>query len=419
MNKKTIRDVDLSGKRVLMRVDFNVPLENGRVVDDTRIKAVLPTIRYILDHGAALVLMSHLGRPKGRGFEAQFSLKPVADQLAKLLGLPVKFAPEDCVGPTAKALARELKAGEILLLENTRFHEEEEGRVKLPDTATEEEKKAAKAGMKKRQEAFAKQLAEFGDIFVNDAFGAAHRAHATTAIVCRFFKENVAGFLMEKEIQYLQQVLVAPQHPFLAILGGAKVSDKVNVIKNLLTRVDALIIGGAMSYTFYRARGLPTGKSLVEEEKISVAEEILQEAQSRNIELLLPVDHVIADRFDANAKTEIVGEREIKEGWMALDIGPASVRRFSEEISRAKTIVWNGPMGCFEMKPFAAGTLAVTKAIAATTCLSIVGGGDTVSAINMAGLAEKFTHISTGGGASLEFLEGKELPGVVALSDRT
>ena len=418
MNKKTIRDVDLTGKRVLMRVDFNVPLENGRVADDTRIRAVLPTIRYILDHKAGLVLMSHLGRPKGQGYEAQFSLKPVAVHLEKLLGMPVKFAPEDCVGPAAKAMARELKPGEILLLENTRFHEEEEGRVKLPDTATEEEKKAAKAAMKKRQEDFAKQLAQYGDIFVNDAFGAAHRAHASTAVVCKFFKENVAGFLMEKEIEYLERVLVSPQRPFLAILGGAKVSDKVNVIKNLLTKVDSLVIGGAMAYTFYRARGLPTGASRVEEDKVALAKELLEEARTRQVKLLLPVDHVIADKFDAGAKTEIVSENGIRDGWMALDIGPATIRLFSEEISRAKTIIWNGPMGCFEMKPFAAGTMAVAQAIAATPCLSVVGGGDSVNAVNMAGLAAKFSHVSTGGGATLEFLEGKELPGVVALSDR-
>lgn len=417
MNKKTLRDVDVKGKRVLMRVDFNVPIKEGKVADVTRITAALPSINYCMEHGASVVLMSHLGRPKGGKVEAEFSLEPVAARLSELIRKPVAFAP-DCVGEEAKMKARALKAGEILLLENTRFYKEEEGKVKLADDVTDEQKKAAKAEMKKKQEEMAKKLSEFGDLYCNDAFGSAHRAHASTAVVCKFFKENVSGFLMEKEIDYLGKALASPERPFVAILGGAKVSDKVNVITNLLTKVNSLIIGGAMAYTFYRAKGLPTGKSLVEEDKVSLAKEILEKAKTAGVKLLLPVDHVIADVFDANAKTEVVGEAGIKDGWMALDVGPKSTELFSAEIRKAKTVVWNGPMGCFEMKPFAAGTMTMAKVIAETKCLSIIGGGDSVSAVNKSGLAGKMTHISTGGGASLEFLEGKQLPGVAALSEK-
>ncbi|MCS6772248.1 MAG: phosphoglycerate kinase [Kiritimatiellae bacterium] len=418
MNKLTIADVDLKGKRVLVRVDFNVPVENGRVVDDTRIRAALPTIKYILDHGASVILMSHLGRPKGKGYEAEFSLKPVADHLSELLHRPVLFAP-DCVGPEVKAMAESLhRQQQILLLENLRFHKEEEGKVKVADDAPEEVKKAAKAEMKKKQEEFARQLAELGDLYVNDAFGTAHRAHASTAVICKFFKTNVAGFLMEREVRYLGRALASPERPFVAILGGAKVSDKVNVITNLLNKVDSLLIGGAMAYTFYRAKGIPTGKSLVEEDKVALAADILKQAESKGVRLLLPIDHVIADRFAADAATKVVGEGGIEENWMALDIGPQTADLFAREISRAKTVVWNGPMGCFEMEPFAAGTMAVARAIANTPCLSIIGGGDSVAAVNKSGLADKMSHISTGGGASLEFLEGKALPGVVALTDK-
>jgi phosphoglycerate kinase len=419
MNKKTVRDVDFKGCRVLCRVDFNVPIKDGKVADDTRITSAIPTIQYVLDHGGSIVLMSHLGRPKGKGYEQEFSLRPVAGRLQELLRRPVQFGP-DCIGAETVAMAKVLKPGEPLLVENTRFYKEEEGKVKTADIATDEEKKTAKAEMKKKQEEFAKKLAELGDgqIFVNDAFGSAHRAHASTAVVCKFYKQNVAGFLMEKEIDYLSRALSNPDRPFVAILGGAKVSDKVNVITNLLGKVNSLIIGGAMAYTFYRAKGIPTGKSLVEEDKVDLAKDILGKAQAAGVKLLLPVDHVIADKFDAAAATEVVGEKGIKDGWMALDIGPQSAKNFADEVKKSKTVVWNGPMGCFEMKPFAAGTLAVAKAIAETKCLSIVGGGDSVSAVNKSGLADKMTHISTGGGASLEFLEGKQLPGVVALTEK-
>jgi 3-phosphoglycerate kinase len=417
MNKKTIRDVNFNGRRVLCRVDFNVPIKDGVVADNTRITAALPTIKYVLAHGASLVLMSHLGRPKAKGYEEAFSLKPVAARLQELLGKPVKFG-ADCISDETVAMARALKAGEVLLVENTRFYADE-GKAKLPDTATDDEKKAAKAEMKKKQAALAEKLAALGDgeIFVNDAFGSAHRAHASTALVCKYYKQNVAGFLMEKEIDYLGRALANPERPFVAILGGAKVSDKVNVITNLLGKVNSLIIGGAMAYTFYRAKGLPTGKSLVEEGKIDLAKDILAKARSAGVNLLLPVDNVIADKFDAAAQTKVVGE-QIEDGWMALDIGPKSAELFAAEVRKAKTVVWNGPMGCFEMAPFAAGTLAIAKALAETKCLSIVGGGDSVSAVNKSGLAPKMTHISTGGGASLEFLEGKVLPGVDALTEK-
>ncbi|MFA5043847.1 MAG: phosphoglycerate kinase [Kiritimatiellia bacterium] len=419
MNKLTVRDVNFKGARALVRVDFNVPIQDGRVADDTRIEAALPTIKYILDQGAAVALMSHLGRPKGGKPEPAFSLKPVAERLQVLLGRPVKFGP-DCVGAETLELARSLKPGDVLLVENTRFYKEEEGKVKLADDVTDEQKKAAKAEMKAKQKEFAKKLALLGDgnIYVNDAFGSAHRAHGSTAVVCQFYKKSVAGFLMEKEIDYLGRALSNPERPFVAILGGAKVSDKVNVITNLLDKVNSLIIGGAMAYTFYRAKGLPTGKSLVEEDKIELAREILAKARAKGVNVLLPVDNVIADKFDAQARAETVGEQGIRDGWMALDIGPQSAQLFAAEIAKSKTVVWNGPMGCFEMAPFAAGTLAVAQAIAATKCLSIIGGGDSVSAVNKSGLADKMTHISTGGGASLEFLEGKELPGVAALSDK-
>jgi len=417
MDKLTIRDLDLKDKRVLMRVDFNVPIENGTVSDDTRIRAALPTIEHALKAGArSVILMSHLGRPKGKP-NPEFTLKPVADHLAKLVSAPVEFA-SDCVGGAVKAQAEALKPGSILLLENVRFYPEEEGKAKVADDATDEQKAAAKAEMKEKQKAFAKQLAELGDVYVNDAFGAAHRSHASTAVVTKYFERNAAGLLMEKELAYLGKALANPDRPFVAILGGAKISGKIDVIINLLGKVNLLLIGGGMTYTFFAAKGIPVGNSLVEEDKIDLARDILEKAKAAGIHLHLPVDHVIADQFSAEARTETVGESGIKDGWMALDIGPETIKLFSALIAEAKTVVWNGPMGCFEMEPFAKGTLGVAQAVADADCVSIIGGGDSVSAVNRSGLADKMTHISTGGGASLEFLEGKELPGVTALTDK-
>lgn len=417
MNKKTVRDIDLRNKRVLMRVDFNVPLDGDRVDDDTRIRAALPTIKYILDKGSALVLMSHCGRPDGKP-NKKYSLKPAARKLAELLGKPVQFAP-DCIGPATMAMAKALKPGDVLLLENLRFYPEEEGKIDLPKTAPDDQKKAAKAEMKKKQKEFAAQLAKYGDLYVNDAFGTAHRAHASMVAVAECFKDRLAGFLMEKEIEYLSKATSEPAHPYVAIIGGAKISDKINVLTNLLTKVNSLLVGGGMAYTFYRAKGLPIGKSLVEPDKVELAKDVLAKARQAGVKFLLPVDHVIANAFSAEAATKTVGEKGIEDEWMALDIGPETARLFAAEIAGAKTVVWNGPMGCFEMAPFENGTMAIARAIAANrACVSIIGGGDSVSAVNKSGLADKMSHISTGGGASLEFLEGKELPGVAALSNK-
>lgn len=416
MKKLTIRDLDLSGKRVLMRVDFNVPIENGVVNDDTRITAAMPTILHALEKGAkSLVLMSHLGRPKGKP-NPEFSLKPAAARLQELLGKPVVMAP-DCVGEEVKAELAKLPEGGVMLLENLRFHAEEEGKPKLADDATDEEKAAAKAEMKTKQVAFAKQLAELGDVYINDAFGTAHRAHASMAVVTNYFDQCAAGFLLEKEIEYLGNALANPTKPFVAIIGGAKISGKIDVITNLMDKVETILIGGGMAYTFYKAKGLAIGKSLCEEDRVEMAKDILKRAQASGIKLLLPVDNVVADDFSENANTKIAGEN-IEDGWMALDIGPETAKLYAKEIAGAKTVVWNGPMGCFEMAPFAEGTLAVAKAVAEADCISIIGGGDSVSAVNKSGLADKMTHISTGGGASLEFMEGKPLPGVLALTDR-
>jgi len=401
MSKLSIRDLTLSDHRVLMRVDFNVPLEDGRVIDDTRIRETLPTVEYALRRGARLVLVSHLGRPKGKR-NLQMSLKPVAERLRMLLdkGLNpdenVGFCPE-CVGPEAEEMAGQLERGQTLLLENLRFHAEEEA----------------------NDEKFSKQLASLADFYVNDAFGAAHRAHASTVGVTKFVKKSAAGLLMEKELEYLGKVLKKPERPFIAILGGAKVGDKIGVIRNLLDKVDVLIVGGGMAYTFLKAQGEAVGISLVEEDKLDLARQLLQEAKSHNIKFLLPVDHVVADKIDAGATLQTVAGGHIRGKLMALDIGPKTAAIFSEAISHARTIVWNGPMGVFEVAPFAKGTFKIAHAVAENVgATSIVGGGDSVSAVHGAGVADKITHISTGGGASLEFLEGKKLPGVEALTDK-
>jgi phosphoglycerate kinase len=414
MNKKTLRDVDLKGKRVVMRVDFNVPIKNGVITDDTRVTGALPSIKYVLEKGGSLVLMSHLGRPKGKGFEADFSLKPVAEYLAKLTGKPVTFA-ADCANADAEVAA--LQPGGIVMLENTRFYKEEEASVKKTDEMTDEEYKAKKAALKDKQKVLAQKLASYGDVYCNDAFGSAHRAHASTAVICKYVKDNVAGFLMEREIEYLGTAVEKPTRPFVAILGGAKVSDKLAVVKNLLDKVDTLIIGGGMAYTFLKAMGHNVGKSLCELDQLEYAKAMIEKAKANGKQFLLPVDNVAADAFSNDANTQVVGN-EIPEGWMALDIGPKTTELYAAAIKGAKTVVWNGPMGCFEMPKFAGGTTGVCKAVAESGSVSIIGGGDSVSAVNKSGLADKMTHISTGGGASLEFLEGKELPGVAALSDK-
>jgi phosphoglycerate kinase len=398
MAKLSIRDLDMSGKRVFVRVDFNVPLEGGRVGDDTRITETLPTLELAISKGARLVLASHLGRPKGKP-DPKYSLRPVAERLADLIGRRVDFA-ADCVGDEAEAKSKALAPGGVLLLENVRYHPEEEA----------------------NDENFSRRLAALCDgLFVCDAFGSAHRAHASVVGITRFVEKSAAGLLMERELAYLGKAISNPERPFVAVLGGAKVSDKIEVVENLMKIADAMLIGGGMAYTFLKAQGLPVGASLVEAEKVELAARLIADARARGFRLALPVDHVVAAAFKADAQKKTTSIAETPDGWMGLDIGPETVARFSAEIAAAKTIVWNGPMGVFEWPAFAQGTLDVARAVAKATAAgatSIVGGGDSVAAVHQSGVADQISHISTGGGASLEFLAGAKLPGVEALTDR-
>ena len=392
--KQTITDITVDNKRVFVRADFNVPLDGDcRITDDTRIQKTLPTIKYLLDHHAAAILASHLGRPKGEAVP-KYSLKPVAERLSELLGIPVKFAP-DCVGPETKAMAEALQPGEVLLLENLRYHKEEE----------------------KNDPEFSRQLAELAEVGVNDAFGCCHRAHASVAGITAYLP-MAAGFLLEKEIRFIGGAVDNPAHPFAAIIGGAKVSDKIEVISNLLPKVDLMIIGGGMANTFLAAQGYGIGKSLVEADKINLAKSLIAQAQEQGTKLLLPVDVMVAAAFDNDADHKVVDVADVPADWMILDVGTKTQELFAKELASMKLIVWNGPMGVFEMENYAKGTEAVAKAVAASDAISIVGGGDSVSAVNKTGLSDQISHISTGGGASLEYLEGKKLPGVESLSDK-
>lgn len=394
MNKKTVKDIEVAGKKVLVRVDFNVPLNDKKeVTDDKRIVAALPTIEYLVGQNAKVILCSHLGRPKGE-FKPEFSLRPVAERLEKLIGKKVAFA-ADVIGESAKAAVAGMQDGDIVLLENVRFHKEE--------TANDPE--------------FSKQLASFADIFVNDAFGTAHRAHASTVGVASYIPA-VAGFLIGKELDVLGGALENPVRPFVAILGGAKVSDKIGVIDNLINKVDAIIIGGGMAYTFLKAEGMEVGASLVDNERLELALDLLKKAKAKGVDIMLPVDSIVADKFDVNAKTDVVPSEHMPAGWLGLDIGPTTKMLYTDKIRTAKTVIWNGPMGVFEMAPFAEGTKAIAKAMAESEAVTIIGGGDSAAAVKQLGFADSMTHISTGGGASLEYLEGIELPGIVALEDK-
>ena len=390
MNKKTVRDIDLKGKRVFMRVDFNVPMADGKVTDDKRIKAALPTIKYVLEQGASVLLASHLGRPKG-GPDPEFSLKPAADVLAGHLGIPVKMAPA-CVGPEVESMARELKPGEVLMLENTRFHKGEE----------------------KNDLELAKQMAALAEVYVDDAFGSAHRAHSSTEGIARFLPA-VSGFLMEQELEYLGRAVSNPEHPYIAILGGAKISDKILVVETLASKCDKLIVGGGMANTFLAAKGFNMQDSLVEAESIETAKTLLAKFGDK---LVLPLDAVIADKFAEDANTQVVDVDKIPAGWRMLDVGPKTIEHYKQVLNGAKLIVWNGPVGVFEMPKFAEGTFALARLLAESGATTVIGGGDSASAVKKAGVAKQMTHVSTGGGASLEFLEGKELPGVAALNDK-
>ena len=395
MNKKTVKDIDVNGKKVLVRCDFNVPIdsETGKITDNRRIRAALPTIQYLLDHNAKVILCSHLGRPKGE-FNLKYSLKPVAEELSKLLNKDVKLA-KDVIGESAKGLTSNMKEGDIVLLENVRFHKEEE----------------------QNDPEYSKALASMAEIYVNDAFGTAHRAHSSTTGVADYLPA-VSGFLIEKELEFLGGALENPKHPFVAILGGAKVSDKIGVIENLLDKVDTLIIGGGMAYTFYKAQGHHIGTSICEEDKLDLAKSILEKAQEKGVKLLLPVDNHVSSEYSNNGEEKMVDSTEIPDGFMGLDIGPKTIEKFEEAVKDAKTVVWNGPLGVCEFDKFATGTKAVATMLSKLDAITIIGGGDSAAAIEKLGLADKMTHISTGGGASLEFLEGKTLPGIACLQDK-
>ena len=397
MNKKSIKDIDVKGKKVFVRVDFNVPMdENQNITNDTRIRATLPTINYLLDNGAAVILACHVGRPT-EAKEPQFSTKPIKARLAELLGKEVKWAP-DCVGPDAEKAAADLKAGEVLLLENLRYHKAE----------------------KKNDPEFAKQLAALADVAVDDAFGVSHRGHASNEGITKYV-ETVSGFLMEKEINYIGKTLEAPQHPFVAIIGGAKVSDKIGVISNMIEKVDSIIIGGGMANTFLAAKGMPVGSSLLEKDKLDLARELIEKAEKKGVKVVLPVDVVVADKFAADANHKTVDADAVEDGWMILDSGAKTIKVYQDALAGAKTIIWNGPMGVFEFDAFAKGTEGVAEAVAKATdegATSIVGGGDSIAALKKTGLSDKISHISTGGGATLEFLEGKVLPGIAAIADK-